>query len=151
MLNRRRRSRRNRGFTLIEIMIVIAIVALLGSVVTVNVISRWKKAQVDGTRVQLASYEQALQAYYLDNNRYPHTSQGLEALVSKPTNGKIPRNYAQGGYMKKVADDPWGTPYRYVCDDYQNYSISSDGPDGEPDTEDDVYTDDDGGGGDDEE
>ena len=129
-----------RGFTLIEIMIVLAIVGLLFSFVGVNVIRKYKEAKVQGAKIQIASYQQALQAYYLSHNMYPHTSQGLEALIRKPSVGKIPNNYPEGGYFgkKELAKDPWGNPYRYECEDYQNFTITSDGNDGEPGTEDDI-------------
>ncbi len=132
----------NRGFTLIEIMIVLAIVGMLFSFVGVNLMKRYGKAQGDGAKIQIASFEQALQAYYLDNSMYPHTSQGLQALISKPTVGNEPKNYS-AGYLKKnsVPDDPFGNPFSYVCEDYQNYTITSNGPDGQPDTEDDISSD----------
>lgn len=129
----------NKGFTLVEIMIVLAIVGLLFSFVGVNVIRKYQQAQVDSARIQMKNFESVLQTYYLDNNRFPNTQQGLDALVNKPSTGKVPKGWA-GPYMKekKVPDDPWGTPYQYVCDDYKNYSISSAGPDEEFDTEDDI-------------
>ncbi len=129
-----------RGFTLIEIMIVLAIVGLLFSFVGVNVIRKYKESKVQGAKIQIASYQQALQAYYLAHNMYPHTSQGLEALIRKPSVGKAPNNYPEGGYFgkKELVKDPWGNPYRYECEDYQNFTITSDGNDGEPGTEDDI-------------
>ena len=131
---------KRRGFTLVEIMIVLAIIAMLGSFVGVKIIDQFKKSKVDGTRIQMKQYEQTLQAYYLNHNVYPHTSQGLEALLHKPSVGKIPQNYPDGGYFnkKELVKDPWGNQYRYVCEDYQTYTLSSDGPDGTPDTEDDI-------------
>ena len=71
---------------------------------------------------------------------YPHTSQGLEALIRKPSVGKSPNNYPEGGYFgkKELTKDPWANAYRYECEDYQNFNITSDGPDGEPGTEDDI-------------
>ena len=73
------------GFTLVEIMIVIAIVGILASFVGINVIERFKKAQVDAARIQIKNFESVLQTYYLDNNRFPSTQQGLEALVKRPS------------------------------------------------------------------
>lgn len=136
-------KRRNQaGFTLIEIMIVLAIVGLLFSFVGVNVMKKYKEAKVQGAKIQIASLEQALQDYYLSNNYYPHTSQGLEALVKKPSVGKVPNSW-QGPYLKSstVPKDPFGNPYRYACENYQEYRITSDGPDGEPNTEDDISSD----------
>jgi len=134
------RKRKISGFTLIEIMIVLAIVGMLFSFVGVKVMDSYKKSKIDGAKIQVASYEQALQAYYLAHSMYPHTSQGLDALIKKPSVGKVPDNYNEGGYFgkKKLVDDPWGHPYRYECEDYQKYTISSDGPDGEPGTPDDI-------------
>ena len=135
----KKRKLNQKGFTLVEIMIVLAIVGMLFSFVGVNVINRFKEAKKQSAKIQIASYQQALQSYYLAHNTYPHTSQGLQALVSKPTAGKIPDNYPEGGYLgKKLAQDPWNNPYRYECEDYQNYSLSSDGPDGENGSDDDI-------------
>lgn len=134
------RNARCGGFTLIEIMIVLAIVGLLFSFVGVNVIKKFKESKVQGAKIQIAAYQQALQAYYLDNNGYPTTAQGLEALIAKPSVGKVPGNYPDGGYFgkKELVKDPFGNPYHYACDDGQNFTITSDGPDGNPGTEDDV-------------
>lgn len=140
MNNKSQKKRNQKGFTLVEIMIVLAIVGMLFSFVGVKVIQQYKKAKIDGAKIQMAAYQQALQAYYLNHNVYPHSSQGLESLINKPTAGKVPNNYPDGGYFnkKELVKDSWGNPYRYVCDDYQNYSIVSDGPDGEEGTEDDI-------------
>ncbi len=129
-----------KGFTLIEIMIVLAIVGMLVSYVGVNIIKQFQSSKTQSAKIQMASYEQALQAYYLAHSNYPHTSQGLQALISVPTVGKIPKNYPEGGYFgkKQLPNDPFGNPYRYECEDYQNYTISSDGPDGAPATDDDI-------------
>jgi len=140
MMEKRDLRGHEKGFTLIEIMIVLAIVGLLFSLVGIKVIDQFKKAKVETAKLQIKSYEQALQAYYLSHSGFPHTSQGLEALIHKPTVGKVPENYPDNGYLskKKLENDPWGHPYRYECEDYQNYTISSDGPDGEPGNDDDI-------------
>src|SRR4051794_23845655 len=96
-----RRKRKEKGFTLIEIMIVIAIVGLLFSLVGIKVIDQFKKAKVETAKLQISSYQQALQAYYLANSMYPGTAQGLDALIHKPTVGKVPENYPDGGYLSK--------------------------------------------------
>ncbi len=134
------RKRNQAGFTLIEIMIVLAIVGMLFSFVGVNVIKKFRESKLQAAKIQMASYEQALQAYYLAHSTFPHTSQGLQSLISAPTVGRIPKNYPDGGYFgkKSLVNDPFGNPYRYECEDYQNYTISSDGPDGAPGNEDDI-------------
>lgn len=133
-------KKKNKGFTLVEIMIVLALVVMLGSFAGVKLIDQFKRAKVDATKVQIASFKQALDAYYLSHNAYPDTNQGLEALISKPTSGNIPENYPDGGYLgkKSVPKDPFGGTYHYVCEDNQNYTITSDGPDQKPDTGDDI-------------
>lgn len=135
-----KKEKRNKGFTLVEIMIVLALVVMLGSFAGVKLIDQFKRAKVDATKVQIAQFKQALDAYYLAHNTYPDSNQGLEALISKPTTGKVPENYPDGGYLgkKAVPKDPFGNPYHYVCEDGQNYTILSDGPDQKPDTADDV-------------
>lgn len=129
-----------RGFTLIEIMIVLAIMGLIFSFVGVNLIGRLKESKGQAAKIQIANFQQALQAYYLDSGMYPNTAQGLHALVQKPSAGRVPDKYPQEGYLrnKNLPKDPWNRDYRYECEDYQNYAIISNGPDGEPNTEDDI-------------
>lgn len=136
---KKERKKSVRGFTLIEIMIVLAIIGIIFSFVGVNVMSQFKDAKVKAAKIQIANYEQALQAYYLAHNFYPSTEQGLEALIRKPTVGRVPENWT-GNYFKKkeLVPDPWDHPYQYKCDDQQNYVIYSNGPDGSPGTEDDI-------------
>ena len=121
-------------------MIVLALVVMLGSFAGVKLIDQFKRAKVDATKVQIAQFKQALDAYYLAVNSYPDTNQGLEALISKPSTGKVPENYPDGGFLgkKTIPKDPFGNPYHYVCEDGQNYTITSDGPDQKPDTADDI-------------
>ncbi len=134
------KKKNNKGFTLVEIMIVLALVVMLGSFAGVKLIDQFKKAKGDATRAQIASFKQALDAYYLAHNSYPETGQGLEALISKPTSGKVPENYPDGGYLgkKSIPKDPFGGTYHYACDDGQTYTITSDGADQKPDTADDI-------------
>ena len=135
-----KKKKNTKGFTLVEIMIVLALVVMLGSFAGVKLIDQFKRAKVDATKVQIAQFKQALDAYYLAVNSYPDTNQGLEALISKPSTGKVPENYPDGGFLgkKTIPKDPFGNPYHYVCEDGQNYTITSDGPDQKPDTADDI-------------
>ena len=133
-------NNRKRGFTLIEIMIVLGIIGLIFSFVGVNIMENLKDSRKKAAAIQIAGLQNALQAYYLSHNMYPHTSQGLQALVKKPGVGRIPENYASSGYLgkKELPKDPFGNDYRYECENYNDYTISSDGPDGEPGTDDDI-------------
>lgn len=140
MIKAESKKTHNQGFTLVEIMIVLALVVMLGSFAGVKLIDQFKRAKADATKVQIASFKQALDAYYLSHNNYPETSQGLEALISKPSTGKVPENYPDGGYLgkKTIPKDPFGGIYHYECDDAQNYNITSDGVDQKPGTADDI-------------
>lgn len=136
-----KKDRRNqKGLTLVEIMIVMALVVMLGSFAGVKLMDRYNAAKNDGAKIQIANFKQALDAYYLAHNVYPHTTQGMDALIHKPSNGKVPENYPDGGYLgkKEVPKDPFGNPYHYECEDYQNYKIWSDGKDGQTGTADDI-------------
>lgn len=135
--------RRNRGFTLIEVMVVVVIIGLLAGLVGVNVFNRLKKAQVQTAMTQISNLSNALANFKLDNGYYPSTEQGLEALVQRPTVGRIPKSYASGGYLgqKSVPDDPWKNVYQYIYPGINNsdsFDLWSDGPDQEEGTADDV-------------
>jgi general secretion pathway protein G len=110
-----RASRPRRGFTLIEIMAVVLIIGLLGSLVGVVVFDQVQKARVTAAQTQLRQLEAALEFYQMDNGRYPSTEQGLDALVQAPTIAPEPRSYPPGGYLRegRVPVDPWGSPYQY--------------------------------------
>jgi general secretion pathway protein G len=120
-----------RGFTLIEIMVVIVILGLLAAIVVPKLIGRTEQAKRTQTRVQIKNIQQALELFKLDNGFYPGTEQGLEALVRMPETGRVPKNYRKGGYMDRLPKDPWGNPFVYLYPGTRgDYDISSYGADG---------------------
>lgn len=124
-----------RGFTLIEIMVVVVILGILGALVLPNVMSRPDQAKATAARTDVQSIATALEIYRLDNSRYPSTAQGLEALVQRPTLAPLPRNWSAQGYLKSLPVDPWGTPYQYLnpgLKSAQGYDLYSFGADGQP-------------------
>ncbi len=106
--------RNSRGFTLIEVMVVIVIIAILAALIVPKVMSRPDEARVAAARQDIGAITQALKLYKLDNMRYPTTEQGLQALVKKPTTAPVPENWKGNGYLEKLPKDPWGTPYQYL-------------------------------------
>jgi general secretion pathway protein G len=125
--------RNQHGFTLIEIMVVIVILALLAALVGPKIIGRSDDAKIADAKVQIRNLETALKLYKLDNSVYPTTDQGLVALVTKPTSGVIPKNYKAEGYLesKKVPQDPWGNDFVFLSPgsngDYDLCSLGADG------------------------
>ena len=122
-------SRSMRGFTLIELMVVIMILGVLAALVVPRVMSRPDEARVVAARQDIAQVMQALKLYRLDNSRYPTTEQGLQALVVRPTAGPVPANWKS--YLDKVPSDPWGRPYQYlnpgVRGEIDVFSLGADG------------------------
>lgn len=125
--------RRCSGFTLIEIMVVLVIIAILGALVAPQILGRVDEARVTATRQDIRTLGTALDMYRLDNFRYPTTAQGLEALVLQPDDPSI-RNWRAGGYLKSttVPKDPWGNEYVYLEPGtrggaYDLYSLGADG------------------------
>jgi general secretion pathway protein G len=102
-----------RGFTLIELMVVIVIIGLLATVVMINVMPSQDRAMVEKAHADISVLEQALDTYRLDQLAYPRTEQGLQALVSPPAGLARPERYRQGGYIRRLPADPWGNPYQY--------------------------------------
>ncbi|PID61092.1 MAG: type II secretion system protein GspG [Gammaproteobacteria bacterium] len=124
------RAAQQRGFTLIEIMVVVAIIAILGATVVPLIMDRPNEARVVRANADIASIGQALELYKLDNFSYPSTDQGLEALVEKPTGDPEPQNWKP--YVQKLPKDPWGRDYVYLNegDGYEIVSLGNDGAEG---------------------
>lgn len=122
-----------RGFTLIEIMVVVTILAILIALVAPKMVGRTDQARRVSTKAQIKNIEGALQLYKLDNGVYPSTEQGLDALVHSPTVGVIPKHWKDGGYLSKIPDDAWGNPYVYLSPGSNgDYDLVSYGTDNEP-------------------
>ena len=134
-----RKMRRNeKGFTLIELMVVIVILGILAGLIVPRIMGRPDEARQAKARIQLESLETALKLYKLDNGNYPSTEQGLNALVEQPTVGTSVKNWRQGGYLEKgkVPKDPWDNDYVYISPGaHGDYDLISRGADGEPDGE----------------
>ena len=127
-----------RGFTLIELMVVIVILGVLAGLIVPRIMGRPEEAKQTKARIQMESIETALKLYKLDNGVYPSTEQGLEALVESPTVGDLPRAWRSGGYLEKgkVPKDPWGNPYIYLSPGiHADFDLVSYGSDGQPDGE----------------
>lgn len=129
----RHHLRSNSGFTLIEIMVVIVILALLAALVGPKLIGRSDDAKIADTKVQIRNLETALKLYKLDSGVFPSTDQGLAALITKPATGVIPKNYKPEGYLesKNLPKDPWGNDYVFLAPgEHGDYDLCSYGSDG---------------------
>ena len=125
--------KRQSGFTLIEIMVVVVILAVLGALVVPKILENVDKARVTRAQSDIRAIQTALDLYRLDNFKYPTTEQGLQALVTQPTDPTI-TNYRSGGYLSALPKDPWNNPYQYVSPgaNGRDYDIISYGRDGKP-------------------
>jgi len=123
-----------RGFTLIELMVVLVILGVLASLIVPRIMSRPEEARRIKARVDIQSLETALKLYNLDNGDYPTTEQGLQALIDPPARGVLPMKWRDGGYLekRKVPQDPWGNDYIYLSPGTQgDFDLISYGADGE--------------------
>jgi len=126
------RMRDQRGFTLIEIMIVVVILAILAGIIVPRIMSRPEEAKKTKAQVDIKSIEGTLNLYKLDNGFYPTTEQGLDALVTKPQSAPLPRKWKDGGYLSRLPNDPWGRPYQYLSPgEHRDFDLYSLGPDGD--------------------
>ncbi len=125
---------RQRGFTLIEIMVVMVIIGIIAALVVPNVIGNLSKAEVIAAKQDIRAYGTALNLFRLDNFKYPTTEQGLQALAQQPNDASI-RNWKPGGYVDSVRKDPWGNDYHYVYPgthgkEYDLYTLGADNQEG---------------------
>ncbi len=139
---KKRLQMNQKGMTLIEILIVLAIISLIGTVVVTNVVSSMDQANIDATRTKIKSLENALLMFRKDAKFFPSTEQGLEALVEKPSGGRVPKRYQRGGYVNSKNDilDAWDMEFTYYSpgQNCPKYEIISIGPDNSEGTEDDI-------------
>lgn len=136
-----KRFRQQGGFTLIEVMVVVAILGILATIVMTNVIGKDDQARVTTTKASLSAVAKALDMYKLDNHKYPTTDEGLNALVQKPASAKT---WPDGGYLSRMPEDPWGHPFQYVYPGsngrrYDLYSLGADGAEGGTGYDADIY------------
>ncbi|MCP1339201.1 type II secretion system major pseudopilin GspG [Idiomarina sp. M1R2S28] len=130
--------RNQQGFSLVEVMVVIAIIGILATMVLPNVLGNQQKANEQKVIADIVALENALAQYHLDNGMFPTTEQGLEALVNEPNMDPQPRSYRNGGYIRRLPQDPYGNDYLLLNPgQYDDVDIFSPGQDGQPGTDDD--------------
>ena len=125
------RRKREAGFTLVELMVVIVIIGLLATVVVINVLPSQDRAMMEKARADVRLLEQGIEMYRMENLSYPTTEQGLEALTAAPDGLARPERYRSGGYIKRLPEDPWGNAYQYMFPGergtFDIYSLGADG------------------------
>jgi len=130
------------GFSLIEVMVVVVIIGLLSTLILVNVLPSRDAAMIEKARADIAVLEQAIESYRLDNFAYPTTAEGLEALVRQPEGLARPERYREGGYIRRLPEDPWGAPYQYARPGrtraFEVFSLGADGRAGGTDMDADI-------------
>ena len=129
----------SKGFTLIELIVVIVILGILASMVVPNLMGSQERANMQKAVSDINALETSLSMYKMDNYKYPSTEQGLEALVTETDIEPAPRRFPEGGYVKRLPNDPWGKEYQLLNPgEHGSMDIFSMGPDGEPGTDDDI-------------
>tara|TARA_R110002012_G_scaffold85974_1_gene214084 strand:- start:924 stop:1358 length:435 start_codon:yes stop_codon:yes gene_type:complete len=128
-----------RGFTLLEVMVVIVILGILASMVVPNLMGSQERANMQKAVSDINALETSLSMYKMDNFKYPSTEQGLEALVTATDIEPEPRRFPEGGYVKRLPNDPWGSEYQLLNPgEHSTMDVFSMGPDGEAGTDDDI-------------
>jgi general secretion pathway protein G len=135
----KQRTSSTQGFTLIEVMVVLLIIGIMAGIIAPQILGNQDAANIKKAAVDIQQLESALEMYKLRNNSFPTTEQTLEALITAPTTDPIPRNFPQGGFIKRLSQDPWGNDYQLLSPgELSAVDIFSFGPDQEPGTEDDI-------------
>jgi general secretion pathway protein G len=122
-------TRLHRGFTLIEVMVVVVILSILAAIIVPKIMSRPEQARIVKAKQDTLAIQSALDLYKLDNGFYPSTDQGLQALMTKPTGEPTPQNWKADGYLQQLPNDPWGNAYQYV-NEHEKLHVFSYGPKG---------------------
>ncbi len=138
-MSKKMHVKKQSGFTLLEIMVVLVIIGIIASMVVPNLMGSQDTAREQKAVIDIGSLETALGMYRSQNYNYPTTEQGLEALVTQTEIEPVPRRFPEGGYIKRLPKDPWGNDYQLLNPgEHGNMDIFSMGPDGEADTDDDI-------------